>query len=83
MSSPNRCQTCGTVLGHLYKQFDEERKSEEITGKQNVSKNDYFSENVSYEKIFEKLGIDRTKYCCRKYFVARYDIHDVLFGETF
>lgn len=77
MSKSNVCLSCGKIIGHLYKQFDEEAKK--YNEKHDIdNKNIYFDNEYSYDEIFEKLGIPRSKYCCRKYFVVGYDITDVL-----
>lgn len=73
----NSCFTCGKIIGHLYEPFEEEVRKyhEELNNPETTT---FFSEDISYAHIFDKLGISKRKYCCRKYFVVTNSITDVL-----
>lgn len=72
----NKCMTCGNIIGHLYKKFNELKTKKDA----DIQSDEYFRKEISYDNIFNQLGINKERYCCRKYFITGFDEVDILYG---
>lgn len=81
MLIPNRCFSCGKVIGHLWEEYLEilsKNESDEylvIKPENSLSEVDLNKKTIG-EKAFEILDIE--KVCCRRHFPGTVDLFDLV-----
>ena len=88
---PVRCFTCGFPIGNIKDAFDYMRRLKLAELRE---KNPQYNSHVTYnamnpfpeaelDDVFEALGVERKKYCCKTRLVSNVQFHDLEIQDRF